>query len=58
MPKRPLPIVWFVDNESLPMDEELRGDKINQITRAVREFEDKNETLNWLRAEIDRILHQ
>ena len=58
MPKKPLPIVWFVDNAELPENELVRGDKINKIAKAVQEFEEQNFTLKWLREEIKKILKE
>ncbi|MCK5693743.1 MAG: hypothetical protein KAI08_12860 [Bacteroidales bacterium] len=65
MPKKPLPIVWFVDEsrlpdddpENLPAEDKTKKSKIKKITEAVEKFEKEELTLKWLREEIDRIIN-
>lgn len=53
---RPLPIVWYVEDQDLP-DDDTRDNKVKRIADATTAWEaDGNKTLNDLRAEIDDIL--
>jgi hypothetical protein len=55
---RPLPIVWYVEDQELP-DDHTRDQTVNQIADAVSAWEeDGTQTLNDLRATIERILHR
>ena len=56
MPK-PLPIVWYMDEASLP-DEPDRAQKIERIAQAIADWEAAgDQTLNELRETINKIVN-
>jgi len=58
MPKKNLPIVWYLDESQLPDDRD-KANKIKRVAEAIIAWEaDGTQSLNDLRDTIDGILKQ